>query len=255
MAKYGSWKASRHAIRPFPPHHPWPACRPARRCRAVAAGRDGASAGAHRARNRRRKRARRAMPRTIPTTATACVGSVDHARNGFDPYAMLTDLDVRQGQPGERPDRPRMGRSSPPTRRSRSRPASSSRPGPTTAACPARRSAASKASGCASISPTAGRTRTRCISTASTRRAWTACPGAGMVQPGEDFTYEFDALPFGCHLYHCHALPLKRHIHKGMYGAFIVDPDPARHPLERRRPRSRAARHAGERAAGRSSSW
>ncbi|MGH8515788.1 MAG: multicopper oxidase domain-containing protein, partial [Gammaproteobacteria bacterium] len=58
-------------------------------------------------------------------------------------------------------------------------------------------------------------------------------PGAGLVQPGESFTYEFDALPFGCHLYHCHSLPLKRHIHKGLYGAFIVDPDPERHPLER----------------------
>jgi hypothetical protein len=28
---------------------------------------------------------------------------------------------------------------------------------------------------------------------------------AGMVEPGEDFVYEFDTLPFGCHLYHCHA--------------------------------------------------
>ena len=35
--------------------------------------------------------------------------------------------------------------------------------------------------------------------------------------------------PFGCHLYHCHATPLKRHIHKGLYGAFIVNPDPAKH--------------------------
>jgi FtsP/CotA-like multicopper oxidase with cupredoxin domain len=55
-------------------------------------------------------------------------------------------------------------------------------------------------------------------------------PGAGQVAPGEEFTYEFDAEPFGCHLYHCHSVPLKRHIHKGLYGAFIVDPDPARHP-------------------------
>jgi len=52
----------------------------------------------------------------------------------------------------------------------------------------------------------------------------------GMIGPGEEFTYEFDAKPFGCHLYHCHALPLKRHMAKGMYGAFIVDPDPERHP-------------------------
>lgn len=53
-------------------------------------------------------------------------------------------------------------------------------------------------------------------------------PGAGEVAPGEKFTYEFTAKPFGCHLYHCHSFPLKRHIHKGLYGAFIVDPDPAR---------------------------
>ncbi len=58
-------------------------------------------------------------------------------------------------------------------------------------------------------------------------------PGAGMVAPGAEFTYEFDARPFGCHLYHCHAIPLKRHIHKGLYGAFIIDPDPARHPEAR----------------------
>jgi manganese oxidase len=58
-------------------------------------------------------------------------------------------------------------------------------------------------------------------------------PGSGLVQPGEEFIYEFDAKPFGCHLYHCHAIPLKRHIHKGMYGAFIVDPNPDLHPEER----------------------
>lgn len=54
-------------------------------------------------------------------------------------------------------------------------------------------------------------------------------PGAGLIGPGEEFVYEFDATPFGCH-HHCHALPLKRHLHKGMYGAFIIDPDPALHP-------------------------
>jgi len=51
--------------------------------------------------------------------------------------------------------------------------------------------------------------------------------GRGEVLPGESHTYEFNAEPFGCHLYHCHATPLKRHIHKGMYGTFIVNPDPA----------------------------
>jgi manganese oxidase len=55
-------------------------------------------------------------------------------------------------------------------------------------------------------------------------------PGAGLINPGEEFVYEFDARPFGCHLYHCHALPLKRHMHKGMYGMFVIDPDPALHP-------------------------
>lgn len=54
--------------------------------------------------------------------------------------------------------------------------------------------------------------------------------GAGEIQPGQEFTYEFDAFPFGCHLYHCHAAPLKRHIHKGLYGAFIIDPAQGRPP-------------------------
>ena len=58
-------------------------------------------------------------------------------------------------------------------------------------------------------------------------------PGAGQVEPGAMFTYQFEAKPFGCHLYHCHTLPLRRHIHKGLYGAFIIDPDPDRHPAER----------------------
>lgn len=54
--------------------------------------------------------------------------------------------------------------------------------------------------------------------------------GPGMIGVGESFTYEFDALPFGCHLYHCHSVPLKRHIHKGLYGAFIIDPKSGRPP-------------------------
>jgi FtsP/CotA-like multicopper oxidase with cupredoxin domain len=50
-------------------------------------------------------------------------------------------------------------------------------------------------------------------------------PGTpGLVQPGESFVYEFDAEPFGLHLYHCHVFPLARHIAKGLYGAFIIDP-------------------------------
>ncbi|MEP6984185.1 MAG: multicopper oxidase domain-containing protein, partial [Chloroflexota bacterium] len=44
------------------------------------------------------------------------------------------------------------------------------------------------------------------------------------VQPGETFIYEFDAEPFGLHLYHCHSAPLAKHISKGLYGAFIIEP-------------------------------
>ncbi len=51
-----------------------------------------------------------------------------------------------------------------------------------------------------------------------------------LVQTGESFTYEFDAKPFGLHLYHCHTPPLKRHIHKGLYGTFIIDPPGGREP-------------------------
>jgi FtsP/CotA-like multicopper oxidase with cupredoxin domain len=52
------------------------------------------------------------------------------------------------------------------------------------------------------------------------------------VEPGDKFVYEFDADPFGLHLYHCHTVPLKRHIHKGLYGAFIVDPRSTRPPAD-----------------------
>jgi FtsP/CotA-like multicopper oxidase with cupredoxin domain len=50
------------------------------------------------------------------------------------------------------------------------------------------------------------------------------------VKPGQQFTYEFEAKPFGVHPYHCHSLPLKRHIHKGLYGVLIVDPPGGRTP-------------------------
>ena len=58
--------------------------------------------------------------------------------------------------------------------------------------------------------------------------------GRGMINTSERFTYEFEAEPFGCHLYHCHAIPLKRHVHKGLYGAFIVDPNPDKYTGEAR---------------------
>jgi manganese oxidase len=53
-----------------------------------------------------------------------------------------------------------------------------------------------------------------------------------IVEPGDSFTYEFQARPYGMHLYHCHATPLKKHIHKGLYGAFIIDPPKPRKPAQ-----------------------
>jgi FtsP/CotA-like multicopper oxidase with cupredoxin domain len=57
--------------------------------------------------------------------------------------------------------------------------------------------------------------------------------GPGVIEPGGSFTYEFDAEPFGLHQYHCHAFPLARHIAKGLYGAFIIDPQGGRPPVDR----------------------
>jgi manganese oxidase len=53
-----------------------------------------------------------------------------------------------------------------------------------------------------------------------------------IVEPGATFTYEFPARPYGMHLYHCHATPLKKHIAKGLYGAFVIDPPKPRKPAQ-----------------------
>ena len=53
-----------------------------------------------------------------------------------------------------------------------------------------------------------------------------------MVQPGGHYVYEFDAEPFGVQLYHCHTVPIKRHIHKGLYGMLIIDPKGGRPPAK-----------------------
>ena len=50
------------------------------------------------------------------------------------------------------------------------------------------------------------------------------------VAPGGTFVYEFEAHPFGLQLYHCHTMPIKRHIAKGLYGAMIIDPKQGRRP-------------------------
>jgi len=60
--------------------------------------------------------------------------------------------------------------------------------------------------------------------------------GPGVLDAEDDpFTYQWLAQPAGVHFYHCHSLPLKEHIHRGLYGAMVVDPDPERvreHPRE-----------------------
>ena len=54
-----------------------------------------------------------------------------------------------------------------------------------------------------------------------------------IVEPGDEFTYEFEARPAGFHPYHCHSTPLKKHLHKGLYGALIIDPaEPRREAQE-----------------------
>ncbi|OXS54925.1 copper oxidase [Cohnella sp. CIP 111063] len=58
----------------------------------------------------------------------------------------------------------------------------------------------------------------------------TGMDGIEPVQSGTEFIYEFEAKPAGMHVYHCHIPPLAKHIHKGLYGNFIVDPKKARKP-------------------------
>ena len=53
-----------------------------------------------------------------------------------------------------------------------------------------------------------------------------------VVEPGGSYVYEFPARPYGMHLYHCHSTPLKKHIAKGLFGAFIIDPPEPRPPAQ-----------------------
>jgi FtsP/CotA-like multicopper oxidase with cupredoxin domain len=48
--------------------------------------------------------------------------------------------------------------------------------------------------------------------------------GKGIVAPGDSFTYEFVAQPFGVYPYHCHVEPVADHISRGLYGMLIIDP-------------------------------
>ncbi len=52
-----------------------------------------------------------------------------------------------------------------------------------------------------------------------------------LVLPGESFTYEFIAQPYGIMPYHCHSMPTSQHIHNGLYGMMIFDPKEGRPPM------------------------
>src|SRR5260370_37080958 len=52
--------------------------------------------------------------------------------------------------------------------------------------------------------------------------------GFEAIKPGSKTVYEFNAQPFGLHLYHCHMSPLPMHLFMWLYGMFIIDPIPAR---------------------------
>lgn len=45
-----------------------------------------------------------------------------------------------------------------------------------------------------------------------------------VVPKGKTFTYDFIAEPFGVFPYHCHMMPLRKHIARGLYGTLIIDP-------------------------------
>jgi FtsP/CotA-like multicopper oxidase with cupredoxin domain len=50
------------------------------------------------------------------------------------------------------------------------------------------------------------------------------------VPPGNGYVYAFNAAPFGLHLYHCHTMPVKMHLARGLYGVFLIDPKTPRPP-------------------------
>jgi manganese oxidase len=56
--------------------------------------------------------------------------------------------------------------------------------------------------------------------------------GIKPVRNGTAAIYEFDAMPYGLHLYHCHIAPVSRHISKGLHGMFIIDPRQGRPPAD-----------------------
>ena len=152
------------------------------------------------------------------------VGQVDHARNGFDPHVILTDFDGGEISKDSSGRTVREYEFTAVNKEIEIAPGvffpawtyNGRVPGPT-------------------IRATEGdRIRIRFVNATDHPHtihfhgfhsaAMDGVPGAGEVRTGEEFTYDFIAKPFGTHLYHCHSLPLPMHIHRGLYGAFIVDP-------------------------------
>lgn len=56
--------------------------------------------------------------------------------------------------------------------------------------------------------------------------------GIKPVRNNQATIYEFDAEPYGVHLYHCHIAPVTRHVGKGLYGMLIIDPPTPRPPAD-----------------------
>lgn len=50
------------------------------------------------------------------------------------------------------------------------------------------------------------------------------------IPPNGRYVYEFTVEQFGLYLYHCHTMPVTKHIAKGLQGTFIVDPPGGRPP-------------------------
>lgn len=154
-------------------------------------------------------------------------GDVDPARNGFDPTAMLTDFDY--GTVSTLPN----GQTLREYRIVASEKSIEIAPGVTFPAWTYNGRVPGPTLRCTQ----GDRVRVRFINASSQPHSihFHGIHSAGMdgleqIQPGGEFVYEFDAEPFGLHLYHCHTVPLKRHMHKGLYGTFIIDPPTPRTP-------------------------
>ncbi len=50
------------------------------------------------------------------------------------------------------------------------------------------------------------------------------------IPPNGRYVYEFTAEQFGLYLYHCHTMPVTKHIAKGLQGTLIIDPPGGRPP-------------------------